>query len=355
MVTCHYPLRLDTYSGCSHDCTYCYARNLLSKIGYWKNIRKANVKQIRTYFDRPSNIRDARIRRSIRHKLPVRLGGLTDCFQPLEKRERVTYDVLNILNEKSYPHMIVTKSDLVSNELYADVLDTSFSYIQMTIVSLEKDVFGKIERGAPEPNKRLKALENLSERGFVTTGRISPVIPKVTVDECKLIIDELNERGVNHILIEFFRGNIDMVQELEEKVGVSLRQSMNKRGYYYRYGMKEKIRFYKDMKKYVKNKGMGFSICSDGDPVPPGLNSTKNCCGTDCLPEFQNCVTCVANNIFFESRHGDVSLSYMKKKYWSPDYSKFDNYWKSGEMENMVYGIHKNGSKYSLDGQRKNK
>ena len=108
------------------------------------------------------------------------------------------------------------------------------------------------------------------------------------------------------------------------------------------------MEFYQEIKRYVESLGLTFSICSDGDPVPPNLNTTKNCCGTDSLSKFQECVTCVANNVYFEALSGDVNLKTMEDKYWSPDYTKFEEYWKSGEMENMVYGIKKIGDKYRL-------
>ena len=70
---CHYPARLDTYGrGCGHDCSYCYAKSLLTGHGYWNPLA-------------PSVADPTRIETLVK-KLPkgsiVRLGGMTDCFQP---------------------------------------------------------------------------------------------------------------------------------------------------------------------------------------------------------------------------------------------------------------------------------
>lgn len=349
IVTCHYPLRLDTYSGCSHNCTYCYARNLLAKMGYWNPIRPADPKQIRKYFENPDSIGDRRIREALKRRLPVRLGGLTDCFQPKEKDAKVTLEVLKILSEYQYPHMIVTKSDLVAREKYIEVLDPELSYIQVTVVSNNKDTTGKIEQGAPPTEQRLQAIKKLSEKGFFVAGRISPIIPKVTTYETEEMIYLLRKYGAEHVLIEFFRGNRRMVEELQEKLQKNIIDKMYKRGYYYRFNRKDKLNFYKRAKKIVESEGMSFSICSDGDPIHPDLNTSNNCCGTDRLSNFQNCVGCVANNIYFESLNGPVELSAMKRKYWSPDYKKFEEYWKSGEMGNMVDGVQKVKNTYQRE------
>ena len=83
---CHYPTRLDTYGcGCQHDCKYCYAKTLLDFRGLWdaKNPAVTNIAEI-----------SKAIRKMNRGDV-VRLGGMTDCFQPLEKIHRNTYKTIN--------------------------------------------------------------------------------------------------------------------------------------------------------------------------------------------------------------------------------------------------------------------
>ena len=80
---CHYPTRLDTYGcGCQHDCKYCYAKSLLDFRKLWNAAQPAIV-----------NIQ--KVHRTIKRNLKagdiVRLGGMTDCFQPLERTARATY------------------------------------------------------------------------------------------------------------------------------------------------------------------------------------------------------------------------------------------------------------------------
>ena len=103
---CHYPTRLDTYGcGCQHNCRFCYARSLLDFRGLWdaKNPAVADINKIQKKIQRlPDNIK------------AIRLGGMTDCFQPCELEHRVTYETLKALGEKRQPYLIVTKSDIVA-------------------------------------------------------------------------------------------------------------------------------------------------------------------------------------------------------------------------------------------------
>lgn len=133
---CHYPTRLDTYGcGCSNDCRNCYAKSLLDFRGLWdhKNPAVADIEKIRKKVA----------------KLPegmpaIRLGGMTDCFQPIELTHRVTYETIKALNEKKQPYLIVTKSDIVAYDEYLDLMDKDLAHIQITITCFDDDLYKKI-------------------------------------------------------------------------------------------------------------------------------------------------------------------------------------------------------------------
>lgn len=105
---CNYPTRLDTYGcGCQHDCDYCYAKSLLDFRNLWdaKNPSVANISKIERKL---AKIDPATIS-------AIRLGGMTDCFQPIEKELKVTYNTIKLLNKYNLPYLIVTKSSLVAD------------------------------------------------------------------------------------------------------------------------------------------------------------------------------------------------------------------------------------------------
>ena len=188
---CMYSTRLDTYGcGCSHDCSYCYAKSLLEFRDLW-NPKAPAVGDI------------TQIAKEIK-KLPkggaVRLGGMTDCFQPIEKLHRVTYKAIRLLNRYKKEYLIVTKSAMIADEEYMQILDKDLAHIQITVTTLNDDLAATYEKASP-PSERIKAILKLQESGYDVQLRLSPFIPEY-VD-----LERLNNLGINKICIEFLRVN----------------------------------------------------------------------------------------------------------------------------------------------------
>lgn len=188
---CLYPTRLDTYGcGCAHDCKYCYAKALLDFRGFWKphNPKVANLGEVR----------------KIVSKLPrgtiLRLGGMTDCFQPAERVYKATYETIRILNEYGIGYLIVTKSDMVADDDYMQIMDRDLAHIQITVTTLDDKLSTAYEK-APIPSKRVKAILKLQDAGFDVAIRLSPLIPEF------MDFEKLNSLGVQRAVVEFLRAN----------------------------------------------------------------------------------------------------------------------------------------------------
>ena len=180
---CHYNTRLDTYGcGCAHDCSYCYAKSLLDFRGLWdaKNPSVADIEKIRRKIGRlPTGV-------------TVRLGGMTDCFQPLEKLHHVTYHTIQALNDRGIHYLIVTKSDLVAE--YRQILDKHLAHVQISTTWIPYEKAVPVEA-------RIKAIEALQKDGFDVAVRLSPYIPQY-VD-----FDRLNSIQCDKVQVEFLRVN----------------------------------------------------------------------------------------------------------------------------------------------------
>ena len=188
---CKYPSRLDTYGcGCSHDCDYCYARSLLEFRGLWnpKEPAVADINKIRKKLDKvkPGTI--------------LRLGGMTDCFQPIEATLHVTYQTIIELNKRGIGYLIVTKSALIADDAYIEVLDRNLAHIQITITATDDQKALEYEKASPI-SKRIQAIEKLQEHGFDVSVRLSPFIPEY------IDYDVLNAIRCDKILVEFLRSN----------------------------------------------------------------------------------------------------------------------------------------------------
>ena len=180
---CRYNTRLDTYGcGCQHDCAYCYAKSLLDFRGLWDE-KEPSVADI------------AKIKQKIARLQPgtiIRLGGMTDCFQPMERENGVTKQTIQLLNDYGIGYLIVTKSDLVCE--YMHILDRHLAHVQVSTTWIPAEKAVSTER-------RIAAIEKLHAAGFDTSVRLSPYVPQF-VD-----YERLNSIRCNKILVEFLRVN----------------------------------------------------------------------------------------------------------------------------------------------------
>ena len=193
---CNYPARLDTYGcGCSHDCKYCYAKSLLDFRKFWnpRDPKVADIGKIEKQIKKIAEGKCGNIR-------AIRLGGMTDCFQPIEEKHHVTYETLKLLKKYNVHYLIVTKSDLVASDEYMKVLDKELAHIQITVTTTDDDLSMTYEKAVP-PSKRIAAIEKLQAAGFDVALRLSPFIPEF-VD-----MGILNQVKCDKIQVEFLRVN----------------------------------------------------------------------------------------------------------------------------------------------------
>lgn len=196
---CNYPTRLDLYGkGCFYDCSYCYAKQMLNFRKLWQphNVGVAPLLDVfRTIEKIPSG--------SV-----VRLGGMTDCFQPIEKIYQNTYNTIQALNRKGIHYLIVTKSNLIETPDYLDILDKDLAHIQVSIPSTDNTVLNATDN-APPYELRKKTIETLQDRGFDVSLRLSPFLYE-TSD-----FKEINNINVDKCLVEFLRVKPSMAKNLQ--------------------------------------------------------------------------------------------------------------------------------------------
>lgn len=191
-----------------------------------------------------------KIRRAVKKMKPgtiVRMGGMTDCFAPIEKKERVTYETIKALNAAGIGYLIVTKSDLVAE--YTDILDKDLAHIQISITSTDDQISKRIEPGAPLPEMRIKAVERLFKGGYDVAVRLSPYIPE-NVDTGRI-----NAIQCDKMLVEFLRVNSAILKLFPVDLSdYSLRQ-----GNYHHLPLERKKRLLDGFK------GKIITVCEDVD------------------------------------------------------------------------------------------
>ena len=256
---CKYPTRLDTYGcGCSHDCKYCYAKSLLSFRKLWK----------------PENPRVADLHKIVKviSKIPrgsvVRLGGMTDCFQPIEKEYEVTYNTIKCLNKAGIHYLIVTKSDIVAEDKYIDILDKNLAHIQITVTTTD-DERSKTYEKAVVPSRRIKAIEKLYKNGFDIAIRLSPYI-RDYID-----INKIANVECDKIIVEFLRINAWIKQWFDINV---FEYSVRDKNYYH-LPLEKKIEQINELKSKTNKI---ISVCEDEDVAynywKNKFNPKDDCC-----------------------------------------------------------------------------
>ena len=237
---CKHNVRLDTYGcGREHDCKYCYAKSLLEFRGLWNplNPSVANIFKIRRKISTLTNE-------------VIRLGGMTDCFQPIELKYKVTYRTIQALNERRIPYLIVTKSDIVAREEYLKLMDKDLAHIQVTITCFDDDLYKKLDyEKASLPSKRIEAVEKLQAEGFDVQLRLSPFIPEF-VD-----FDKLNAVKCDKMVVEFLRVNT----WIKKWFDIDFSEYTVKQGNYSHLPLKKKLEYIE------KIKGKRITVCEDED------------------------------------------------------------------------------------------
>lgn len=184
--------------GCEHGCVYCFARPTHAYHDLSPGVdfeTKLFVKP-----DAAALLREE-LRKPGYRCAPIAMGTNTDPYQPIESRWRVTRAIIEVLAACDHPLMITTKSDRVVRDL--DLLEPMAAKglvgVAISITSLDSKIAMTIEPRAPHPERRLKAVRQLSDAGVPTYVNMAPVIPAITDHEVETIVARAAEAGARGV------------------------------------------------------------------------------------------------------------------------------------------------------------
>ena len=185
---------INPYRGCEHGCIYCYARPTHEYLGLSAGLdfeSKIFIKQ-----DAARLLDDKLRSRSWVPKI-ITLSGVTDPYQPLERKLRITRSCLEVLSAYRNPCVIITKNALVSRDI--DIFDQMAAYdgisVNVSITTLDNDLARTMEPRASQPRLRLRAVEMLAQRNIPVGIMIGPVLPGLTDHEIPAILKAASESG----------------------------------------------------------------------------------------------------------------------------------------------------------------
>jgi DNA repair photolyase len=185
---------INPYRGCEHGCAYCYARPYHEYLGFSAGLdfeTKILVKE-----DAPELLRRELMSPRWQPRL-LGISGVTDPYQPVERRLQLTRRCLEVLAEFRNPVGIITKNRLVSRDI--DVLGELAKYnavsVILSITTLDAELCRRLEPRATRPAGRLEAVKELSEAGIPAGIMVAPIIPGLNDHEIPAILDAAAEAG----------------------------------------------------------------------------------------------------------------------------------------------------------------
>src|SRR5258707_7501303 len=185
---------INPYRGCEHGCIYCYARpshaylELSPGLDFeTKLFAKTNAAELlRETIAKPGYAPS-----------PIALGANTDCYQPIERKYRITRQILEVLAECEHPVTIVTKSALIERDLdlLAPMAAKNLIKVFVSIGTLDRNLARKLEPRAASPQRRLDVLKSLSREKIPCGVMVAALIPALNDTTLEHVLEEASKAG----------------------------------------------------------------------------------------------------------------------------------------------------------------
>jgi DNA repair photolyase len=185
---------INPYRGCEHGCIYCYARPTHELLGMSSGLDFET--KIMVKHDAPQMLR-----RELAHPKwkgeTIVFCGVTDCYQPLEAKTKLTRALLEICTECRQPVGMITKNHLITRDidLLAELAKYNAASAAISITTLDPKIAQKMEPRASSPADRLRAVKELSGAGIPVTVMVAPVVPGLTDTEMPAILEAAAQNG----------------------------------------------------------------------------------------------------------------------------------------------------------------
>lgn len=164
-----YPYVINPYTGCQHNCLYCYAHFMKRFTGHKESWGQ--------FVDVKVNAPDLLRKEITKKKMgEVWISGVCDPYQPLEAKYKLTRQCLEILAQNDWPVIVQTRSPLVLRDI--DILKKGTGFeVGCSITTADDGIRRLFEPGAPPISERVRTLDELHQVGIRTFAMIAPMLP----------------------------------------------------------------------------------------------------------------------------------------------------------------------------------
>jgi len=187
---------MNPYQGCEHGCIYCYARNTHEYWGFSAGLdfeRKIIIKK------NSAELLAKQLMNKNWKVHPIMFSGNTDCYQPVERKMKITRSMLEVLLKFRHPTGMITKNVLILRDIdiLKEMAKLNLVHVMVSITSLQEDLRQKMEPRTATAKQRLKVLEELSKAGIPCGVMTAPIIPGLNSMEIPNLIKAAADHGAS--------------------------------------------------------------------------------------------------------------------------------------------------------------
>lgn len=192
----HFRFSLNPYRGCEHGCAYCYARPYHEYLGF--NAGVDFESRILVKLEAAQLFRRFLARPQWRCEV-VAFSGVTDCFQPAERRFRLTRACLEVALQARQPVSLITKNALVLRDLdlLRELASLRLVEVSISLTTLDPRLAHELEPRTSTPAARLRAITALTQAGVPVRVMTAPIIPGLNDSEIPALLTEAARAGAS--------------------------------------------------------------------------------------------------------------------------------------------------------------
>ena len=206
---------INPYKGCEHGCIYCFARPTHAYLDLspgrdfeTKIFRKVDARQhLLIEMSRPNYVCS-----------PIAMGTNTDPYQPFERTQRVTREILETLLELRHPVTIVTKSKLILRDLdlLTELARDNLISVNVSVTTLSNDLKTKLEPRTSGPAARLRTIAELKSHNIPVGAMLAPIIPFINDHEIEDLVEQCAQAGARELRYILVRLPLEVAPLFEE-------------------------------------------------------------------------------------------------------------------------------------------
>ena len=195
---------INPYRGCEHGCAYCYARPSHEYLGFSAGIDFESKIVVKA--DAPELLERALAKPSYKSG-KISLSGITDCYQPVERKLEITRRCLEVLARFRNPVGVITKNALITRDVdhLAELARHQAAVVYISITTLDPDLARILEPRASSPRARLETIRTLTDAGIPVGVSAAPLIPGLNDSELPAILEAAADHGAMFAGYSFVR------------------------------------------------------------------------------------------------------------------------------------------------------